>query len=68
MNSQWRSEIIFLRGLESPATLLNFTSPLTPPPRPPPQSADLTSNGGEAGEHKGVVGKKSVACQLFFYD
>ena len=73
MNSRWRGEfLMFLRGLESPETLLNFTSPLHCPSNPPPplllQSVDLTSSSGEPGEHKGVVGKNSAACQLFFYD
>ena len=58
MNSWWRGELMFLRGLESPETLLNFTSPLhcpSPPPRLLPQSVDLTSSSGEPGEHKGWV-------------
>ena len=36
MNSRWRGELMFLRGLESPETLLNFTSPLHSPSHPPP--------------------------------
>ena len=39
MYSRWRGELMFLRGLESPETLLNFTSPLhcpSPPPHTPP--------------------------------
>ena len=61
MNSRWRGELMLLRELESPETLLNFTSPLhcpSPPPPPPPlllQSVDLTSSSGEPGEHKGWV-------------
>ena len=42
--------------------------PSLPSPRPLLQSFDLTSSSGEPGDHKGVVGKKSVACQLSFYD
>ena len=40
MNSRWRGEfLMFLRGLESPETLLNFTSPLHCPSNPPPPSS-----------------------------
>ena len=60
MNSRWRGELMFLRGLESPETLSNFASPLHSPSHPPPpplllQSVDLTSSSGEPGEHKGWV-------------
>ena len=36
MNSRWRGELMFLRGLESPETLSNFASPLHSPSHPPP--------------------------------
>ena len=39
MNCRWRGELMFLRGLESPETLLNFTSPLHCPSPPPPLSS-----------------------------
>ena len=55
MNSRWRGELMFLRGLESPETLLNFTSPLHCPSPLLLQSVDLTSSSGEPGEHKGWV-------------
>ena len=58
MNSQQKSE-----GTWISRNPFKFYQPLTPLP-PALQSVDLTSSGGE----QGVVGKKSVAFQLSFYD
>ena len=52
-----RSEIIFLRGLESPETLLNFTSPLhcpSPLPPPPPPSFNLLTLQAAVGNQESI--------------
>ena len=59
MNSRWRGELMFLRGLESPETLLNFTSPLhcpspTPAPPPPFSSFNLLTLQAAVGNQESI--------------
>ena len=58
MNSRWRGELMFLRGLESPETLLNFTSPpysaQARPPPPPPSSFNLLTLQAAVGNQESI--------------
>ena len=54
MNSRWRGELMFLRGLESPETLLNFTSPLHCPSLPPLSSFNLLTLQAAVGNQESI--------------
>ena len=54
MNSRWRGELMFLRGLESPETLLNFTSPLHCPSPPPLSSFNLLTLQAAVGNQESI--------------